>query len=92
MLQMSMSSMRAILSKQLTVILKAKCHLMEVTFSVLQSFDEITELAGNCAIVYTRYMCSKFFTDKFEVRTYSNGVLYINTKSGSTADSVKLLY
>jgi len=65
--QMSMISLKNILNTKLTEKSKAQCHLMEITFLVLQSFDEITVLAGDCAIVFTNYMCNRFFTEKFEV-------------------------
>ena len=64
---MSMTSLKNILSTKLAEKPKAQCHVMEITFLVLQSFDEITELAEHCASVFTNYMCNKFFTDKFEV-------------------------
>ena len=64
---MSMTTLKNILNTKLTEKSKAQCRLMEITFLVLQSFDEITELAEHCASVFTNYMCNRFFTDKFEV-------------------------
>lgn len=64
---MSMTSLKNILNTKMSETPKAQCHLMEITFLVLQSFDKIAELAAECASVFTNFMCNKFFTDKFEV-------------------------
>jgi len=64
---MSMTFLKNILSVKLTDSMKAQCHVMEITFLMLKSFDEINKLATECAAAFTNHMCNKFFSDKFEV-------------------------
>jgi len=73
---MSMTSLKSIMNTKLTEKPKAQCHLMEITFLVLQSFDTITVLAAECASVFTNFMCNKFFTENFEVMCNGH-VLYL---------------
>ena len=60
------------MSIQLTAILedqhlKAKYHLTQTTFVILQLFDCVTDVTADCAYGIATYFCEKFFNDKFQV-------------------------
>jgi len=71
--------------KTLAESLKAKHHLMETAFLVIQSFDEINEVTVDCVSLFTFNMLSKFFIDEHKVLvdvcTYD--CMYICTCSAS---------
>lgn len=69
-LQMSMASLQGMLAITATVLneqLKAKCHLMEVTFLILLSFHHITLDTVECACVLACYLHAEYFTDELQV-------------------------
>ena len=55
----------------LTEQLKTQYHLMEVTFLILLSFHQITDVAAECAYTLTCHLYTKCFDDKFQVTAYS---------------------
>jgi len=61
---MQKSALTAILKDQL---LKAKYHLTQTTFSILQLFDHVTDVTADCACVIATYFREKFFTSEFQV-------------------------
>ena len=69
-LQMSMASLQGMLAVTAAVLneqLKAKCHLMEVTFLILLSFHHITLDAVECACVLACHLHTEYFTDELQV-------------------------
>ena len=66
---MSMASLKSMLTITiLTERLKTQHHLMKVTFLVLQSFRDVTDVAAECACTFASYLCNKCFDEKFQVR------------------------
>ena len=55
----------------LTERLKTQYHLMEMTFLILLSFHQITDVAAECAYTLACHLCTKCFDDKFQVKTIS---------------------
>ena len=47
--------------------LRAKYHIMETTFSILQLFDCITDITEDCTAVVAMNLCHKFFDKTFKV-------------------------
>jgi len=61
---MQKSTRTAVLKDQL---LKAKYHLTQTTFLILQLFDHVTDVTADCACVIATYFVEKFFTSEFKV-------------------------
>ena len=69
-LQMSMASLQGMLAITAAVLneeLKAKCHLMEVTFLILLFFHHISPDAVECACALACYLNTEYFTDGLQV-------------------------
>jgi len=66
-MQMSMSILKHVASTILMDHLKAKYHVMETTFSILQLFDHITDITEDCASVVAMKLCHNFFDKNFKV-------------------------
>ena len=64
---MSMSTAKQMLDTLYLQHLKAKYHLMESTYLVLQFFDQITDVTIDCACVVATYLINRFFTHEFKV-------------------------
>ena len=47
--------------------LKTQYHLMEMTFLILLSFHQITDVAAEYAYTLACHLCTKCFDDKFQV-------------------------
>jgi len=61
------SELLAITTTVQNIQLVAQCHLMEVTFLVLLSFQHITDDAVECACVLACHLYKEYFTDEFQV-------------------------
>jgi len=62
-----MSLLKHVASTVLVDHLKAKYHIMETTFSILQLFDHVTDFTQECACVLAMNLCNKLFVDNFQV-------------------------
>jgi len=53
-------------------LLKAKYHLMETTYLILQLVDSSTGITTIIASVFALHFCENFFTGKFQVCINNN--------------------
>ena len=72
---MSISLLKRITSTVLMDHVKAKYHIMETTFTVLQLFDHVTDTTEDYACVIALHLCNKFF-DNFQVRLFTKHDIY----------------
>ena len=77
---MSMSSVKQMLGTIVMQHLKAKYHLMETTYLILQFFDHITDVTVDCACVVASHLLNNFFTGDFKVclHAYIPIAMFIN--------------
>ena len=52
--------------------LKAKYHVTQTAFIILQLFDCVTDVTADCACVMAAQLCNKFFNSKFQVSYFLN--------------------
>ena len=64
---MQKSALTAVLKDQ---YLKAKYHLIQTTFVILQLFDHVTDVTADCACVIATYFCQKIFSNEFQVHIH----------------------
>ena len=64
---MSMNLLKHITSTVLMDHVKAKYHIMETTFTILQLFDHVNDITEDCACVVAMNLCNKTFGNNFQV-------------------------
>jgi len=67
---MSMSLLKQVAITVLVDHQKAKYHIMETTFSILQLFDHVTNDTQEIACVVAQHLCNKLFVNIFQVCYY----------------------
>ena len=67
---MSLSSLRVMLNTLTMEHLKAKYHLMEATYLILQFSDCETDVMVECTCVIASNLFNEFFTDDYKVCIY----------------------